>query len=278
VTLRNARPNLFENDGRRLEELPMPKWGKHRISDPNRFSRWTKFIGGTVLTLSMLLLEVSGAAAATPGQVLAQETNPAVWPLLLALLFGAVAVERAIELGWNYIEWLLIRFLRWRPGDLKTPSYFQFKSGTSLLAGLFLGILVANYSGMRLLEYLTPYVPTFLGNIPDNWDIILSGIVIGAGTKPAHDLLGIITHLKNFTASSALKQREQAGAALAEGILKLRQTGGSGYSVEVPGLGATRVGAGARSRLGEDGDDTASQEARLARYAEIIHDNLYLGS
>ncbi len=240
----------------------------------SRRLHWLKACSALALVLLIMMQTAAGAAAAEMTHPLAQDLELEIWPVLLPLLFAAASVERTIELGWNYIEWFLIRFLRWQPSTLKTASYVQFKSGTSLLAGFGIGILVANYSGMRLLEYLRPFAPTLLGTIPDTWDIILSGIIIAAGTKPAHDILGLITHLKNLTAGTAIRQREQAGAALAEGVLKLHQADAA-YNLDIPGIGGS--GLAARSR-GENGDGSLEQENRMRRYANIIHDNLYLGS
>jgi hypothetical protein len=228
---------------------------------------------------ALFMISVTGAAAASPQQEVAAN-GETIWPVLMPLAAMAIAVERAIELLWNYLEWFLIRFLRWEPSDLRSPSYVQFKSGTSLLAGLGLGILVANYSGLRLLTYLQPFMPTFIGGLPPYWDILLTGIVIGAGAKPAHDLLGIITHLKNLTANTAVRQREQAGAALADGILKLNQAG-STYTVDVPGLGATRVpgaAGAARSRSAGDSSPGNGSTEQMKEYADLIHNKLYIGS
>ncbi len=193
-----------------------------------------------------------------------------IWPVLVPLLAAAASVERAIEFGWGYLEWGLIRFARWRPADLKTPSYQGFKTATSLLAGVVLGIFVANYSGMRLLAYLQPFVPGFLDAVPPQWDIILTGIVIGAGSKPAHDILMLITQIKNFAGNSALKQREQAGAALAEGILKLGQAEAA-QMVEVPGVGPVAV----RGGVGAEAAPPPPPGAVAERYAEILHRSLY---
>jgi hypothetical protein len=232
------------------------------------------------LIAGLLLWVGSSAIVAAAGtQQATVADGPSVWPVLLPMIATAIAVERAIELLWNYLEWILIRFLRWQPRDLRTPSYVQFKGGTSLLFGLCLGILVANFSGLRLLAYLQPFMPTFIGGIPAEWDIILTGVVLGAGAKPVHDLLGIITHLKNLAANSAVKQREQAGAALADGILKLNQTEG-GYSVDIPGLGAARItgSAGvARSRMLEDTGQNGNSTERMEQYANVIHNKLYIG-
>jgi len=119
------------------------------------------------------------------------------------------------------------------------------------------------------------------------WDVLITGAVVGAGSKPAHDILGIITQLKNFTGNSALKQREEAGAALAEGILRLsssqnQQPTAAPYSIDVPGMGPSAVGGSAtaaRSRmLEETGSRSATPEVSVERYARAIHDNLYMGS
>lgn len=221
------------------------------------------------------------ATAAELGQAVEPE-GVRIWPALLPLLAASTGIERAIEMGWNYLEWGLMRFVGWRPSDLKAASYLEFKSGTSLLAGLFLGVVISNYSGMRLLDYLRPVVPGFLDQIPDLWDILVTGLIIGAGSKPAHDILGIITQLKNFTGNSALRQREQAGAALAEGIVKLGQVDAPPVRVDVPGMGAAPVPGGgpaqaARSRM-IDETGRAPRERTIDRYAKAIHDNLYIGS
>lgn len=132
---------------------------------------------------------------------------------------------------------------RWQPTQLKTAQYMQFKSGTSLVLGIILGILVTNYTGMRFFEYIQPLAPNFIVGIPIAWDVLITGFVIGALAKPVHDILGIITQLKNLLGNSALRQREAAGAALAEGVLKLAQSDAQAM-VDVPGIGPTRLQSG----------------------------------
>ncbi len=222
------------------------------------------------VALGSSLLWSGGALAASAPQESGGVSASTIGTVMFLLVAAAICVERIIELLWNYLEWILVRFGRWRPGNLKSPSYVQFKSGTSLLAALFLGVVVANYSGMHLLDYLQPLIPTFLRNVLANWDIIVTGIVIGAATKPIHDILGIVTHTKNLLASSAVKQREQAGAALAEGIFRLEQAD-SIYQVDVPGMGATRV-------AGRSDETERTPSGRIEHYADLIHNNLYIGS
>ncbi|MCL4833808.1 MAG: hypothetical protein KJZ86_15300 [Caldilineaceae bacterium] len=245
-----------------------------RLARTGRRAVWA-----TTAALVLMGLTMPIAAAAQTAQEAAG--GPAIWPVLLPLLAAAASVERAVELGWNYVEWGLMRFVGWRPSDLKAASYSQFKSGTSLLAGVVLGIVVVNYSSMRLMAHIQPLIPTFfVGDASQMglWDVLITGAVVGAGSKPAHDILGIITQLKNFTGNSAIKQREQAGAALAEGIMKLSQgqAPAAAYSIDVPGMEPSA--ATARSRMLEETGSRAAPEVRVERYARAIHDSLYNGS
>ena len=195
-----------------------------------------------------------------------------IGPALLPILTASVGVERAIEIIWNYLEWALLSFLGWTPEQLKTPQYLQFKSGTSMLAGVILGILLASFANIQLFAYLSPAVPGLLDNMPTTWDLLITGLIIGAGSKPAHDILGIITQVKNFLNTSAIRQRESAAAALAEGVLKLAQSEAQAM-VDVPGVGPARVPMGAATRgMGRDDDaeTPAVEQSATERYIEIL--------
>ncbi|HRW09622.1 MAG TPA: hypothetical protein P5121_31190 [Caldilineaceae bacterium] len=195
-----------------------------------------------------------------------------ILPALTPLLTAAVGVERAIEIIWNYIEWALLSFLGWQPEQLKTPQYLQFKSGTSMVLGVILGILVANFMALRLFTFLGPTVPGLLDNVPATWDLLITGFLIGAGAKPAHDILGVITQVKNFLNNSAIRQRESAAAALAEGVLKLAQSEAQAM-VDVPGVGPARLPMGGSAR-GVTIDEEAENEEEASateRYIAILH-------
>lgn len=199
-----------------------------------------------------------------------------ILPALAPLLTASVGVERALELIWNYLEWALLNFLGWQPEQLKTPHYLQFKSGTSMLLGIILGILVANFGGMQLFAFLAPTVPGLLDGVPATWDLLITGFLIGAGSKPAHDILGIITQLKNFLGTSAIRQREAAAASLAEGVLKLAQSEAQA-TVDVPGVGPSRLPLGAASRGTITGDDEVEDEvAATERYIAILRNQTAL--
>jgi len=194
-----------------------------------------------------------------------------IWPVLLPILTASVGVERAIEIIWNYLEWILLSFGRWQAEQLKSPQYLQFKSGTSLVFGVMLGIIVTNFTGMRIFELLRPTVPGLLDTMPSTWDILITGFLIGAGSKPVHDILGIITQVKNFLNTSAIRQRESAAAALADGVLKLAQSEAQAM-VDVPGVGPARIPMGQTSRglPGDDEEPAMTEKSATERYIELL--------
>lgn len=208
----------------------------------------------------------SSALAASPMQQADEALS--VWSVVLPLLVSALALERVIEIVWNYIEWILLSAQRMQPSDLKSAQYLQFKSGSSLVLGIVAGILVANYTSMRLFAYLLPFVPGFADSIPLLWDIVITGAVIGAAAKPIHELLGIITQLKNFLGYAAVHQRESASAALADGVFKLAESERK-MMIDVPGVGPSRL----PTSPGGDGEDAAQDEGELSRtdrYVDLL--------
>lgn len=229
-----------------------------------------RFLGGIGVAMAGIGLDASIAKAAPLLQEVGDGATQQLWPVLLPLATAAIGVERAVEIVWNYIEWTLLSTKRWDVADLKSARYTEFKSGTSLLLGVIMGILVSNYTGMRLFDYLRPIVPTFLDGVPALWDVIITGVIIGAGAKPAHDILGIITQFKNFLGNSAIHQRESAANALAEGVLKLAQSEAQSM-VEVPGIGPARISAQAATRgMPSEPGDAAAPESETKRYVETL--------
>jgi len=229
------------------------------------------FLSLGVITVALLWATQTAQAAPFP-QEEAGAGGGALWPVLLPLVAAAIAVERVVEVIWNYGDWMLLNVRGWKPGDLKSNQYMQFKSGTSLVLAVVLGILISNYTGMRLFDYLRPLTPRLLEAVPPVWDVLITGFVIGAATKPMHDLLGIITQTKNLLGSSAAKQREAAGAMLAEGVLKLAQSDAQAL-IDVPGVGPSRLAAPGQG-LREDGEDDmpASAFSSTDQYIRTIHE------
>jgi hypothetical protein len=232
-------------------------------------------LGAMVLALSLpqALLAAAPAQEATTQvavPVAALPEEPSLWLVLLPLLAATIAVERVIELIWNYIDWGLLNLREWQPADLRATHYVKFKSGTSLVMALVLGVLISNYTGMRLFDYLRPLTPRLLAEVPAIWDVLITGFVIGAGTKPVHDLLGIIYQTKNLLGSSAVKQREAAGAMMAEGVLKLAQSDSQAL-IDVPGVGPTRLAIGATNRSDDD-EPLPTAVSTTDQYIRTIHE------
>lgn len=192
---------------------------------------------------------------------------PSLWPLLLALLAGAFAVERLLELIWNYIEWILLNAKRLHATDIKSSNYVKFKSGTSVLLSAIAGIGLASLFTLHLFAALQPLALGFIGPLPANWDVLLSGVVIGVLAKPIHDVIGIFAGLKNFLDGAAVHQREAAGAALADGVLKLAQSDAQSM-IEVPGMGPTRLSG---SYEIEETGTPADEQSPTDKYIEILH-------
>ena len=241
------------------------KWGTgHQISHYARVPLAAMIGGG------LLLLAHAGTIRAAALWQEEPSTAARVWPSLLAILAAAFVIERAIEVFWNYVEWLLLNFGHWTPARLKSAQYVRFKGGTSLLIAAVLGILTANVTSMRLFAQLEPLAPSLLGAIPDTWDVLMTGLLIGASTKPVHELLGLLTHFKEYLANNAIKQRELAGAALADGVLKLAESEAQSM-IDVPGIGPTRLGAPASDGDADagDGHETSQTDA----YIETLRDN-----
>lgn len=182
-----------------------------------------------------------------------------VWAVLLILIIVAVGIERAVEIVWNYAEWVLLNARSWQPSALKSPQYLQFKSGTSLVLGIVLGLLIANATGVRLFATL--------GNLlamPTGWDVLLTGLILGAFTKPVHDLIGIVAQIKNWLGYAAIKQREEAGAQMAESVLKLAQSDAQ-MMIDVPGIGPARLA---------DDENAPVEAAAAERYAELVRNRV----
>lgn len=190
------------------------------------------------------------------------------WLVVLAIILVAVAVQLLIEVFWNYLEWLLLNMGKWQPLQLRAPTYRQFKSGTSLLFGALLGVLVANFTGMRLFEYLQPLVPAFVTGVPQAIDVLITGLLIGAITAPVHDLFGLLTQFRNMATSNALKQRELAADALANAVLKLAQSEVQA-TVDVPGIGLTHLPTAAAD--GDTNDVAGEGKSATERQIDLLH-------
>lgn len=219
--------------------------------------------------LGVLVFVALLALAARP--LFAQDSSDGsttnAWIVIMAITFVAIGVQLLIEVIWNYLEWFFLNVRGWTPSDVKSPQFQQFKSGTSLAIGAVLGVLIANVTGMRIFQYFEPIVPAFVSNVGNAMDVLLTGLLIGAITKPVHDLFGLITKTKDFMGNSAIRQRELASDALASGVLKLAQSEAQAL-VDVPGIGPARLPV-----PGELDDENANtgDKSSTDRYVDLLH-------
>lgn len=220
--------------------------------------RWQKKVSASLFAGSALGLLSATSALAQDG------TETGINAALTPVLTAAIGVERAIEIVWNYVEWFLVSVRKWDGEMLKRTDYTQFKSGTSLLLGIVLGVVVANFAGLRLL------FNAGVNNVAPSWDVLITGILIGTGAKPAHDVLGILTQFKNFLGNTAIMRREEAGRALAEGVLRLAQSEAQGM-VDVPGVGPARLAAPGSRGIDDEGELNDAERSQIERYADILH-------
>ena len=216
-------------------------------------------------------LPAKALLAAPLAQDAVESSDPSLWMVMLPLLAASLAVERLVEVLWNYIDWTLLNTRGWEPANLRASQYTHFKSGTSLVVAVVIGIIIANYTGMRLFDYLRPLTPRLLDSVPAVWDVLITGFVIGAATKPMHDLLGIITQTKNLLGSSALKQRETAGAMMAEGVLRLAQSDAQAL-IDVPGVGPARLATAGRRHGDDDDEPIPTALSTTEQYIRTIHE------
>ena len=194
----------------------------HRRTAPA--ARWLPTVlWGAGLGALLAFVSVRTASAAPAAQTFPGSDAVEAWPVLVPMLAASASLERAIEVFWNLVEWFLLRVGGWQAADLKRPDYTQLKSGLSLIMAGVLGVAVTSYTDIRLLSYLQPQANGILDQVPVAWDVLLSGILLGTGTKPVHDLVGTLTRLKMLVGNLGLKQRERAGLFAADATYRMRE-------------------------------------------------------
>lgn len=232
-----------------------------------RFPLARRLIPAAAGALALTALPAQVLLAAAPAQAADATAAPTRAALVvLAVVMVAIAVQLLIEVIWNYTEWFLMNVRNWTPSDIKSPQYQQFKSGTSLLVGAVIGVFVASSTGMRLFQYFEPLLPDFVSSVPAGIDVLLTGLLIGAVTKPVHDLFALVAKTRDFMGSSAIRQRELASDALASGVLKLAQSEAQAL-VDVPGIGPARLPVPGELTEDEAGSDRSATE----RYVDLLH-------
>ncbi len=152
--------------------------------------------------------------AALPVIALAQDPNlePTtvvvgvnVMVVLAPLAAAALGIERLLETLWGIFETVL-RMLKI---NYTTPEYVQIKTWVSAGMGLIIGLIIAFAADLRMFGLLSLMVQPEL-------DMFMTGLVIGAGSKFTHDVIGIFYESKKAMEEwkkllEVKRQREGAG-------------------------------------------------------------------
>ncbi|HUS17398.1 MAG TPA: hypothetical protein VM536_20575 [Chloroflexia bacterium] len=98
---------------------------------------------------------------------------------------------------------------------LKSERYKSIKQGISVLASLVLGLIVATVTQLNMFALL---------NLPNNgglFGVLITGLIIGAGTGPVHSIIGLLQQTRdavdqaaNLLSSGSKRNASQAIATL----------------------------------------------------------------
>jgi hypothetical protein len=205
-----------------------------------------------VLVLSLALVGVAHAQEGAIGET-EGPTQASIALLLAPLLAAATAVERALEgifsliegailslssftnLGGQYVKWAKEQAKRYREqllkmeGDpvqiravekllqdaeqrlkdwVKSEPYVNMKRSAALVLGIVLGLLVAFTTKLKMFQLLK------INMVPENMDIIVTGLVIGTGSAPVHSLIGILQKTRDAIDEARALARGRSIAAI----------------------------------------------------------------
>ena len=125
--------------------------------------------------------------------------------VLAPLAAAALGIERLLETLWGIFETIL----RMLQINIATPTYVQLKTWVSAGLGLIIGLIIAFAADLRMFGMLS------LSAQPE-LDMFMTGLVIGAGSKFTHDVIGIFYESKKTLEEwkkllETRRQREGAG-------------------------------------------------------------------
>lgn len=71
-------------------------------------------------------------------------------------------------------------------GLTSSESYISAKAAGSIVLGLMLGVIIAAIGQLQMFAMLG------IGVVPERFDVLITGLVIGSGSYPVHSLVGIL--------------------------------------------------------------------------------------
>lgn len=150
----------------------------------------------TVFFVLVLSLIFTGVAYAQTGN---DDTTITVTTVLAPLAAAALGIERAMETLWGIVETVGNFFMKdykdpqgnetdWK----EAPKYKEFKTWAAALISLVAGVIVARTTNLMMFSLIG------FENVSPSADIVITGIVIGSGSKFTHDVIGIFSESKKF--------------------------------------------------------------------------------
>lgn len=76
-------------------------------------------------------------------------------------------------------------------GVTSSDSYISAKSAVSIVLGLMLGVIIAGIGQLQMFALLG------IDAVPERFDVLITGLVIGSGSYPVHSLVGILQQGKD---------------------------------------------------------------------------------
>ncbi len=81
--------------------------------------------------------------------------------------------------------------------SLESQGYVSFKQAASVIAGLFLGVIVAFSAGLDMLQLLQ------LSGKATIAGMLITGLIIGTGSGPVHSIIGLLQQTRNAVGQAA---------------------------------------------------------------------------
>lgn len=114
----------------------------------------------------------------------------------------------------------LINAEEWLGGWIKSPEYVAKKRALSILAGLTIGVCLAVWGDLGMMRYLGLNTPRIM-------DMLVTGLIIGAGPGPMHSLIGILQGGKDALDKLASTGQGSEAKSSAQNLIDIVDRAGS---------------------------------------------------
>lgn len=125
---------------------------------------------------------------------------------------GVETTPEALELL-NTAEERLVKAEQRLRGWTSAPEYRAWKKALSIWCGLMIGLVVSVVGDLGILRYIGIATPRFI-------DMMITGLIIGSGPGPMHDLIGILQGGKDAISNLAELAKGKSVKEAAEALQK----------------------------------------------------------